>query len=224
MLSAHLKFSSEVYLQYMQNVPVDPNGAFSVQNVLWQFPTNALANIGEGRNYGLEMSLQRFTKNGFYFLISGALFTSEYKAGDGVWRSTQYDQKFSYNILGGKEFELKPKKKQNKKRLLGLNFNVRHSGGTWQHRVDEVQSAMYGWTQYDYANPYSEQQPSLLNLDFTLSLKGIRKNITGEFSIQIKNLLNTRTVIRHEWDERIEEVKEIKDYGVIPVIGYKMWF
>lgn len=222
MFNSNLKFTAEAYLQYLVDVPVDPNGTFSVQNLMVRFPNVSLENSGEGRNYGLELSLQRFTKNGVYFMITGALFNSEYKAGDGVWRNTEFDQEFSYNILGGKEFELKPK--NNKKRLLGLNFNLRHSGGTWQNVVNEEASAIYGWTQYDLNNPYSDRQPSLVNFDFTLSLKGIRKNITGEFSIQIKNLFNSRTVLKREWDEKLGAVKEIKDYGTIPIIGYKIWF
>lgn len=222
MFTENLKLTAETYYQYLLNVPVDPNGTFSVQNLLWDFPIIALDNSGEGRNYGFELSLQKYTRNGFYFLVSGAIFTSEYKAGDGVWRNTEFNQGYSYNILGGKEYELKPK--VHKKRLLGLNFNLRHSGGTWQNQVDEELSAIYGWTRYDFDNPYSDRQPDLVNFDFTLSLKGIRKKMTGEFSVQIKNLMNNRTVLRREWDEKIGEVKEIKDYGVIPVIGYKVWF
>ena len=90
--------------------------------------------------------------------------------------------------------------------------------------MDEEQSAIYGWTRYDYEDPYTNRQPDLVNFDFTLSLKGTRKKITGEFSVQIKNLMNNRTVLRREWDEKIGEVKDIIDYGVIPVVGYKLWF
>lgn len=222
MFTKNLKFTAETYYQFLDNVPADPNGAFSVQNLLWRFPTMELDNVGQGRNYGLELSLQRFTKNGFYFLITGALYNSEYRGGDGVWRNTEFNQNFSYNLLAGKEYELKPK--ENKKRFLSLNANLRHSGGTWQNRVDTVQSALFGWTQYDFDNPYSERQPDLVNFDFTLSLKNIRKKMTGEFSVQIKNLFNNRTVISQEWDDEAGEIKLIKDYGVIPVIGYKVWF
>ncbi len=222
MFTKNLKFTAETYLQYLNNVPADPTGAFSVQNLLWQFPAYTLENVGEGRNYGVELSLRRFTKEGFYFLITGALFQSEYKGGDGIWRNTEFNQTYSYNILLGKEYKLKPK--ENKERLLGLNINLRHSGGTWQTPVDIEQSSFYGFTRYDFDNPYSDRQPDLVNFDFTLSLKGIHKRFTGEFSVQIKNLMNQRTVLRREWDERIQEAKEIKDYGIIPVIGYKVWF
>ncbi len=221
MLTSNLKLTAETYFQYLTNVPTDPNGTFSVQNLLREFPTFALDNTGEGRNYGLELSLRRFTKKGFYFLLTGALFQSEYKGGDGIWRNTEFNQRFSYNALVGKEIELKPK--ENKKRLLGLNANLRHSGGTWQNTIDEEQSSIYGWTRYDFDNPYNNRQPALVNFDFTLSLKGIHKNFTGEFSVQIKNVFNQRTVIGQEWDERIQSVKEIRDYGIIPVIGYKVW-
>ena len=102
---------------------------------------------------------------------------------------------------------------------MGLNANLRHSGGTWQNAVDAEQSELYGWTRFDENNPYSLRQPDLVNFDFTFSLKVIRKRMTGEFSVQIKNLMNSRTVLRREWDEKIGEVKEIKDYGTIPVIG-----
>ena len=55
-------------------------------------------------------------------------------------------------------------------------------------------------------------------------LKNIRPNMTGEFSIRIKNLLYNRTVINEEWDDNAQDIKIIRDYGMIPLIGYKVWF
>jgi hypothetical protein len=217
-----LKWSTEVYYQYMDNVPSAPGGTFSTLNLLWQFPTEALENIGVGRNYGIETSLERFTKHGYYFMITAALFNSEYLAGDGVWRSTEFNQLFSYNVLVGKEY--KRSDDGDKERYFSWNINVKHSGGTWRTPVDVEESKIYGWTRYDFDNPYSQRQPNNFLIDASISFKNIRPKVTGEFSIRVKNLLYNRTPINEEWDEDTQTVRIIRDYGMIPVIGYKIWF
>ena len=217
-----LKWTTEVYMQYMYNVPSAPNGAFSTLNLLWEFPTIALENVGQGRNYGIEMSLERSTKKGYYFLITGALFSAEYAGGDGVWRNTEFNQLFSYNVLVGKEYDRESK--GNKQRFFSWNVNMKHSGGTWRTPVEIDQSKLYGWTRYDFDNPYTNKQPNSFLIDASIRFKNIRPNMTGEFSIRIKNLLYNRTVINEEWDDNAQDIKIIRDYGMIPLIGYKVWF
>lgn len=222
MLTKSLRLTSEVYFQYLYNVPADPNGSYSVQNIFYGLPIGNLSNVGEGKNYGLELMLQQFTHKGFYYMASLALFNSQYKAGDGVWRNTEFNQQYSYNFLMGKEFVLKEKPK--KKRLLAFNMNFRHSGGPWKNPVDLEASQIYGWTQYDLSNPYSERRPSQYGMDFTMNFQVIRKNVTGKLTFSFKNIVTNRAVLREYYDIETNSIKASKDYGLIPIIGYTLFF
>ncbi|MEM7037507.1 MAG: carboxypeptidase-like regulatory domain-containing protein, partial [Bacteroidota bacterium] len=221
MLTKSLKLKAEGYFQYMYDVPADA-GSYSVQNLFTELPIGNLRNVGQGTNYGLELLLHRFSRKGFYYMLSGAIFDSRYAGGDGIWRNSEFNQRFSYNVLVGKEVKLKPKPK--KKRLLGFNLNFRHSGGTWYNPVDLQSSLDYGWTRFDFSDRYTRQNPQLYNLDFTFTRRVIRKKVSGEFTLSIKNIVNNEAVLTRYFDPDTETVRERTDYGRIPVLGYKVSF
>ena len=222
MLSANLKFKTELYYQYHYDVPADANGSFSAQNLFNTLPTDKLSNVGTGRNYGIEFLLHRSSKKGVYYMVSASVFDTKYQAGDQIWRNTEFNQKYSYNVLLGKEFQLKPKK--TKSRQLGLNANFRHSGGTWATPIDLVASREYGWTRLDEANAHSLRRAPLYNLDFSLTHTVNKAKTSSEFSIKIKNLVSSESVISEFYDIRIDDIKQVTDYGIIPVIGYEINF
>lgn len=222
MLTPSLKMAMEVYYQHQYDVPVEIGGTYSVQNQYGQLPLVALENAGIGQNYGIELLLHRFTKNGLYYMFSGTIFNARYQAGDVIWRNAEFNQRFSYNLLVGKEFALKPK--GDKQRTLGLNANFRHSGGSWRNPIDLEESRRYGWTRYDWSNPNSVQQQELFNLDFTFTWQIIRRKMTGDFYVSIKNLYSNRAVINQEYDADADSIDETLDYTTIPIIGYKVTF
>ncbi len=222
MLTPFLKFSTEVYYQHHYDVPAELDGSFSVQNLFATLPTDPLQNVGTGRNYGVEFLLQRSSKNGLYYMVSGSIFDTKYQAGDQVWRNTEFNQKFSYNILAGKEIRLKPKK--SKSRILGLNANFRHSGGTWATPIDLVSSREFGWTRLNTAEPHSLRRAPLYNLDFSITHTINKANTSSEFSLKIKNVVSSESVISEFYDIRIDDIKQVTDYGIIPVISYEINF
>ncbi len=222
MLTKSLRLTAEVYFQYLYNVPADPNGTYSVQNLFYRLPVGNLENIGEGKNYGLELALQQFTRKGLYFLVSGTVFNAQYKAGDGIWRNTEFNQQFAFNLLAGKEFVLK--EKADRKRLFALNVSYRHAGGVWINPIDLEASQTIGWTQFDMSNPYSDRQGNQVGLDVSMNFQVLRKKVTSKWSLSIKNLYTSRQVIRQEYDIETNSIKEFTDYGVIPVFGYTLYF
>ena len=222
MLTRSLRLTTEVYYQYLYDVPAEVNGSYSVLNVYNGLPVGELANVGEGQNYGLEIMLQQFTHKGFYYMASLAFFDATYRAGDGVWRNMEFNHQFSYNILAGKEFVLK--EKENKKRLMALNLNFRHSGGAWRTPIDLEASQQYGWTRLDNSNPYSLRQPNPMGLDFTLNFQVIRKKVTSKLSVSIKNIFTNRAVLSEYYDIESNSIKQTEDYGTIPIIGYTLYF
>ena len=222
MITKSLRLSTEVYYQYFYDVPAEVNGTYSVLNLYNGVPVSKLENVGEGQNYGFEVMLQQFTKKGFYYMASLALFDATYKAGDGVWRNMEFNQQFAYNILAGKEFVLKEKK--NKKRLMAINFNFRHIGGNWRTPIDVGESELYGWTRLDNTNPYSVRQPNPMGLDFSINWQVIRKNVSSKFSISIKNIVTNRAVLSEYYDIESNTIKQTEDYGTIPILAYTLYF
>ena len=96
----------EAYYQSLYNLPVENNitSSYATINEGIDYKYVELVNKGSGKNYGVEISLERFFDKNFYFLINGSLFDSKYKTLEGVWRNTRYNNNYIVNILFGKEF------------------------------------------------------------------------------------------------------------------------
>ena len=115
--NGHLKV--EVYYQDINKVAVsaDPNNTDSFLN--GQFISAGLVDSGKARNYGLELTVEKFFTKGYYFLVTASLFKSEYQGSDEQWHSTAFNSNFVGNALGG--YEVKIGKKKN----LALSFNLK---------------------------------------------------------------------------------------------------
>ena len=112
MLNPNMRFKSEVYYQHLYDVPIwasdtttsDFLRTFSVVNTFDGWTSDALANDGTGRNYGIELTLEKFLSNGYYYLTTLSLYESKYTPLDGIERSTRFDGNYIFNIVGGKEW------------------------------------------------------------------------------------------------------------------------
>ncbi|RYY87326.1 MAG: TonB-dependent receptor, partial [Chitinophagaceae bacterium] len=85
-LNRFLALKAEAYYQQLYNIPVSAydSSTLSLLNVQSEYVTDPLVNVGTGRNYGLELSLEKYLDKAFYYTVSTSLFESKYKAMDGV--------------------------------------------------------------------------------------------------------------------------------------------
>jgi hypothetical protein len=91
---------------------------------------DSLVNNGSGKNYGIELTLERFFNQGYYFLVTSSLFNSRYTGSDGIERNTAYNTKYVVNALGGKEWSLKGGKS------ISLNLKATTIGGPYLTPLD----------------------------------------------------------------------------------------
>ncbi|PKP15268.1 MAG: TonB-dependent receptor, partial [Bacteroidetes bacterium HGW-Bacteroidetes-22] len=130
MLNEYTRIKAEAYYQHLTQLPVVPGSSYALINVTDQWVTDSLANTGKGMNYGIELTLERFMHNRFYYLLTTSLYRSRYTGGDGIERNSRFDGRFIINGLVGKEFVI------NQKHSLGVNFKVTWSGGEWYTPID----------------------------------------------------------------------------------------
>lgn len=90
----------------------------------WYFDQE-LINTGTGRNAGIDVTLERFLQNGYYYLVTASLFDSKYRGDDGIERNTRFNAGYVFNVLYGKEWILG--KESNK--ILGVNAKINFFGG-----------------------------------------------------------------------------------------------
>lgn len=215
--AARLKL--EGYYQSLFDVPVVPDSAFSLLNFEqdWTFQ-EPLVGAGAGRNYGVEATVERFLRGGYYYLATASVFRSRYRGGDGVWRGTRFDQGYAVNGLFGKEFAL-----GERGNLLGLNARLALVGGKRRSPVDLAASRAREEVVYDTRRAFTDREPALVLLDATVTYRINRRRFAEVWALQVKNVLATKEVAL-DYNFATGMVDEVRDGYPLPVLSYKIVF
>ena len=219
MISKDFLLKTEAYFQYIPNLPVptNPDKYWSpIFGGLW--PEDTLANIGKGRNYGLEITLQKFFSNNYYFLVTSSLFDSEYQPADGQWHDTRYNIHYINNLVGGKEF------KWGENRMVGLNAKMIWSGGKRQTPIDLDASIEEGEAVYEWDKIFSEQNKDYLRLDIGVRLHFYRARAEHVLSLDIQNVTNRYNTWMQIYDADNESIVDYPMSGLIPIVSYRLEF
>jgi hypothetical protein len=217
------KLKAEVYFQHLYNIPLGArnDSTFSLINDDYGFETSELVSSGIGRNYGIELTFDRSLKNGFYYLVSGALFESKYQAMNGNWYDTRFNSKFTFVVTAGKEWTLKNKEK---KRTLGLNIKSILTGGLRYTGFDLSTLNGIDYPELNYTRSFEESMPAYYRLDVRMSLKRNYKKVTSTVSLDLQNALNRKIPGGQYFDMETGDAKYWYHPGIIPVLSYRLTF
>ncbi len=221
LIGRNLRLKTELYYQHLFDVPVspDPASTFSTLNIVDEYIVNPLVNTGKGKNYGVEISLEKYLSNNFYFTATSSIYQSKYTAADGVERNTKFNGKSIANITAGKEWV-----NSRKARTFGLNFKSIYSGGYRNIPVKIAESRQAGYIILDENNAWSLQNPAYFRTDIRASLKWNRKHFTSTLSLDIQNVSNRENVYSTYYDFKAERYVYTYQTGIIPVLNYKIEF
>ena len=187
----------ETYYQSLYDLPVenDINSTYCVINRREYYVDKALNNQGKGRNYGIDVTLERYMSGGWYGSVNGSLYKSEYKAMDGVWRNTLYNRTYLFKVLGGKEWMM-GKRRQN---VLSVNAKFTMQGGLRRTPGDlEATKALYeaGNIAADVVlkekEAFSKQHDALPIVDLTVSYKIAGKHCDHTIAVEALNLTGAK--------------------------------
>jgi hypothetical protein len=221
------RFKTEVYYQHIYNVPVSMNpNSFSMLNEGASFaPTEQgdLANSGTGKNYGLELTVEKFFSHGYYALATGSIYQSKYTPSDQIERNTAFNGNFVYNILGGKEFRI-GKAKRN---AITIDVKFTHAGGRYYTPIDLEASQREGKEVYmgdDYA--YSARYPDFLRLDvkagFTYNSR--KWKFSQTFYLDIQNVTGHQNIFAQAYNPVTHKVNTLYQIGFYPNFVYRIQF
>jgi len=190
MLKESLNLKLETYYQNLWDVPVThKQPQFSMLNTGGGFDLpdqDSLVNLGTGYNYGIDITLEKYLSDNYYFLVTASLFQSKYKGYDKVLRNTEFNGNYAFNALAGYDLKL------NNKYILGMNIRSIYAGGRRELPIDVDASAARGETIYDWDNAYENRYPDYYRLDFRISLKEFHKKYTSEFAVDITNITDNQ--------------------------------
>lgn len=222
-IGENFRIKTEVYHQWLFDVPVknNPNSSYAVLNEIGGGDPDSLVNKGKGRNYGLELTFEKFFSKGTYFLLSGSFYNSSYKAMDNVWRNTRFNGKYACTFTGGKEIVLSEKRKS---RVIGFNVKLIYTGGFYDTPIDIGKSEELGYTWRDQTRAFTEKAPDYFRTDIRLSVKRNHTKWNSTVAIDIQNVTNRKNVFNKYYDADKNEIVNNYQAPLIPILSYRVEF
>lgn len=218
---------TEVYYQYLFHIPVTVTpSAFSIINQGSGFSRifpDKLQNTGTGKNYGVELTIQKYFDQSFYILATGSLYESKYKGSDGIERNTSYAGLYTGNLLGGKEFKI------GKRQVIGIGTKLTVAGGKRYGYVNVAASQAVQDLVYLDSGYNSRQFKDYFRLDFKISWKLNTTKFTHEFGLDLVNVLNTRNILSLTYAPNLanpsaEPIAQKTQLGFLPIFYYRIDF
>lgn len=227
LFSGKLKFKTEVYYQHLYDVPVSVNPAnnFSLLNVLdntniGSSSYTALVNKGSGKNYGIELSLEKALSKGYYFIVTTSLFDSKFKALSGQEFNTAFNSRFAGNVVVGKEWAVS----RDKKNLFGLNAKFIYAGGRKYSPINLPESLRLDEQVIDQSKVNTLTADDYIRVDYSASYRINGKKASHHILLDIQNVLNRENNIGLFYNPSKKIIEKQKWIGIIPTLTYRIEF
>lgn len=223
-ITKDFRIKTEIYYQHIYNIPIThKNEQFSILNVGDEFylaSYHNMQNKGTGKNYGVELTIEKFLSKGFYFLLTTSLFESKYTPWDGKEYNTKFNGNYVFNALGGYEIAL------GKYSILALDIKAMYAGGKRYIPINEELSTLERNAVYDYEDSYKLQHDPYfrINTRITFKLNDKKKNFSQEWGLDLQNITNHQNVFQQGWDVNQNEIQTYYQNGFMPMMTYRILF
>ena len=214
----------EPYWQWLFDVPVEQGTTYSIINHRNFFQDRALVNEGAGRNYGIDLTLERYLKDGFYGMLTASIFKSEFRDAQGEWHHSRQDRGYITNILGGKEWMVG----KSKKNVLGVNGRLTLMGGDRYTPIPEgitFEDVMLrpdkSIPEVDGLDPYSAQMGMNVGYAFSVKYTINKKHTSHHFILEY---LQMKTFQGQTFDLKTHEIVDKYTSLTFPNIAYRVEF
>jgi hypothetical protein len=221
-LNENLRFKTETYYQNIYNIPVSQIiPEFSMLNAgeFFNIPNqDSLVNSGKGRNYGIEITIEKSLKDGYYILFTTSLFDSKYKGTDNIWRNTAFNSNYIFNLLAGYEFKIKSR--------TFFTFDVKtvYSGGKRYIPIDIQKSMAKEEAVFDYTNAYKEKFDDYFRMDIRIGYKINGRKINQEWALDLQNVTSHHSPFMQGYDSNKKKTYLTYQQGFFPMMLYRIQF
>ena len=222
--SQKFRVKTEVYYQHLFNIPIidDRESTFTPLNAfdLWDFfGLPALVQEGTGRNIGIDLTIEKFFTDNYYFLITGSLYDSKYKNLKDEFYNTRFNGNYQLNVLGGKEWIVG--KNDN---ILGFNGKTVFSGGG-RYTPINLPASIAADDQINFEDrPFESRSIPYYRIDVGVSYKINSPRVTHTIMIDIQNVTNRENLFGQYYDEASQQLEADTQTGLFPFINYRLEF
>ncbi|MFO7671456.1 MAG: carboxypeptidase-like regulatory domain-containing protein [Bacteroidales bacterium] len=208
------RLKSEFYFQKLFDVPVTTYPSYiSMINYGGSFNSSvydSLVNQGDGWNMGLELTMERFFANNFYYLATISLFDSKYRASDRLVRNSFFNGNFIVNLLGGYEWQI------GRQDAITVDGRMSWAGGLRVIPIDLEASREAGETVRDYSRAFETRDDDYFRIDLRVAYQWNLKHATWTFAADIQNVTNHINPFFKEYNPETDQIEQVSQIGIIP--------
>ena len=209
----------EGYYQQLFNVPVSvTDSTFWFFNMRDNYGNTALTSDGKGRNYGVDLSIEKAFRNHFSVLGSASLKRSLYTAMDGIERRTRMDNIWNTTLMGGYEFEFKDGG------ALDIGIKSFVSGGLRYTPIDATASTTAEALVFDNSRPFGESLGTYFRLDSRIAYRRSAKKISYSIAIEIQNTTNQKNLFEKQCHRQSGTIDNRYHSGTVPGVFFVLNF
>jgi hypothetical protein len=223
-LTSNLFLKVEAYYQQLYNIPIEnrPGSSYSLINQMEGFTDRALVNEGAGSNMGIEVTLERYFADNYYFLVTASVFDSKYEAMDGVERNTLFNGNYVGNILIGKEWNLNSRKQKNK--VIGINAKISSLGSRRYTPINLEASMAQDETVHYEDQAFSKRGDNVFIANVAISYRIDNKKISQELKLDMQNATNNAARLGYYYNENKNKIESFEQLPLLPVLMYTIHF
>ncbi|GAB4375179.1 MAG: carboxypeptidase-like regulatory domain-containing protein [Salibacteraceae bacterium] len=227
MLAGNLRFKTEVYYQYLWNIPVEKHpSSFSLANTgsgFERFFPDTLVNKGTQQNMGIEFTLERYFSKNYFAMFTLSLFDSKYTGSDGVKRNTDFNGRYAANALFGYEIPI------GENSVLSVGTKVTAVGGRWYGPPDTAASNQVRELIVIDSLRNTLQFRDYFRADLKINLRLNARRVTHEIGIDLVNVFNTKNILTltyapDESNDPRNSIREEYQLGRLPLFYYRISF
>ncbi len=224
-LGVDMRLKAEVYYQHLFDVPVEtlPGSTNSFLNYadIWDLIfAEQTGNKGKGRNYGVDLTLEKFFTKNYYFMVTGSMYRSLYTPVNGIEYPTRYDGRYTLHALAGKEFKVG----KNKKNIFGFNGKALLAGGSRYTPIDLAASIEKGEQVLLEDQPFGTKAGDYWRFDVGLSYKINKQRLTHTILLDIQNVTGRLNTYSQYYDNDTQKIETYTQTGFFPVFNYRVEF
>lgn len=218
------RLKAELYYQHLYDIPYTstrPQYSGLNEGADFNNPSiDSLVSGGTGRNYGAEITLEKFFSKGYYYLVTASLYESKYTGYDDVERNTVFNGNYTFNALAGKEFQFG----KTGKHVLAVNLKGSWAGGKRYTPIDLAASAVAGDAVYRNDRAYENKYPDYFRTDIKIAYTLNGKKITQQWAIDCANITNHQNVFIETYDPARNAMNTQYQMGLFIIPMYRITF
>ena len=224
-LNTDMRIKTEGYFQHLYNAPVEyTSSSYSVLDEghdMERFFPDSLVNRGRGRNYGIEVTVEKFFSKSYFMMLTASLYDAKRTGSDEIYYDAIFNGHYALNLLGSKEFSWGTSRNHS----FTVGGKITLAGGKRFTPVDLEASAIAGEAVYVDQLRNSMQFNPYFRTDIKLNYTINAGKTTHELGLDLINVTNRKNVLKQTYISGTESpLQESYQLGFLPLFYYRIDF